>query len=210
MIRTLNSRLKRFRTPCLAPLLALCVGNAEAMAEEANDSGAADAAPVVRLDTGAGLIDIQLFPDKAPQTVANFLQLVDQSFYDGLIFHRVVAGFVIQAGGFDEAMSRREPPRTVVNESFNGLTNRRGTVAMARTQDPDSASAQFYINMNDNAFLDAQPGKPGYTVFGKVVDGMEAATDIELADTGTRNGMADVPKQPIVINSLRRLPVAAQ
>ena len=208
MTRTLAIRLKPLCVRCLSPLLALCLGNAAASAEQAASAeGEADAAPLVRLDSSAGIIDIQLFPDKAPQTVANFLQLVDENFYDGLIFHRVVANFVVQAGGYDAEMNLRKPPRTLVNESFNGLTNRRGTVAMARLADPDSADSQFYINVNDNAHLDAQPGRPGYTVFGKVVAGMEAVTAIELSDTGLRNGMAGVPKRPIVINSLKRLPV---
>ena len=210
MRKTLSAWLRTTNSRFLAALLALCVGGPNAAAETAKAaSGESDEAPIVRLDTSAGTIDIQLFPEKAPLTVANFLQLVEQNFYDGLTFHRVVANFVIQAGGYDAAMQQREPPRTVANESFNGLTNRRGTVAMARLADPDSADAQFYINVNDNAHLDAQPGKPGYTVFGKVIAGMEAVTDIELSDTGVRDGMVGVPQQPIVINSLRRLPVQA-
>jgi cyclophilin family peptidyl-prolyl cis-trans isomerase len=140
-------------------------------------------APIVRLETSMGNIDIELLPDKAPKTVENFLTLVDDGFYDGLIFHRVVAGFVIQAGGYDEGMSYRPPPGTVENESANRLPNRKYSVAMARLSDPDSADTQFFINVKDNGHLDWQPGRPGYTVFGQVVAGMDVATAIELVDT---------------------------
>ncbi|MCZ0942029.1 MAG: peptidylprolyl isomerase [Gammaproteobacteria bacterium] len=168
-------------------------------------SAAAAEAPVVRLETSAGNIDIELHSTEAPQSVANFLDLVDSNFYDGLIFHRVVANFVIQAGGYDAQLKYREPPRQVPNESRNGLANRRGTVAMARLADPHSADAQFYINVNDNAHLDPQGGGFGYTVFGKVVAGMEAVVDIELMDTETQNGMVGVPATPVVIHRARRL-----
>ena len=182
----------------LSSLLALCViGGATATN--------ADEAPSVLLETSAGEIRIRLLPDKAPRTVDNFLQLADDGFYDGLIFHRVIANFVIQAGGYDAELNHRKPPRTVANESFNGLRNRRGTVAMARLSDPNSADAQFFINVNDNAHLDAKAGQPGYTVFGEVTAGMDAVTAIELSDTQVRNGMAGVPEAPIVIHRLRRV-----
>jgi len=162
--------------------------------------------PRVRLTTTAGTIDVRLFPEKAPRTVANFLELVEAGFYDGLIFHRVIANFVIQAGGYDPDMAYREPPATVPNESLNGLRNRKGTLAMARLADPDSAEAQFFINVNDNTHLDAGPGRPGYTVFGEVIDGMAVVTAIELTNTGVRNGMVGVPEDPIVIEKAMRLP----
>ncbi|MEQ8485416.1 MAG: peptidylprolyl isomerase [Pseudomonadales bacterium] len=180
-------------------LTALMPGTAVSAADE-------EAAPRVRLTTSVGVIDLELLPDRAPRTVANFLRLVDDGFYDGLIFHRVIANFVIQAGGYDAAMAYREPPGTVANESFNGLKNVRGTVAMARLADPDSADSQFFINVNDNAHLDATPGQPGYTVFARVVGGMDVVTDIELVDTGRRAGMVGVPEAPVVIESARRLP----
>ncbi|MCY4215053.1 MAG: peptidylprolyl isomerase [Gammaproteobacteria bacterium] len=167
--------------------------------------GVAAEAPMVRLETSAGNIDIELHSDAAPQTAANFLDLVDGNFYDGLVFHRVVANFVIQAGGYDAQLNYREPPRQVPNESRNGLANRRGTVAMARLADPHSADAQFYINVNDNAHLDPQGGGFGYTVFGRVAAGMETVTDIELTDTEVRNRMAGVPVTPVVIHRARRL-----
>ena len=182
----------------LRSLLALCIAGGAAAAE-------AEDAPLVQLDTTVGEIRIRLFPDKAPRTVRNFLRLAEDGFYDGLIFHRVLANFVIQAGGYDAEMNRREPPGAVANESFNGLRNRRGTVAMARLADPDSADAQFFINLKDNAHLDAKPGQPGYTVFGEVVSGMDAVTAIELSDTEVRQGMAGVPRAPIIINRLTRI-----
>jgi cyclophilin family peptidyl-prolyl cis-trans isomerase len=167
---------------------------------------AENAAPQVRLTTSLGAMDLELFPEQAPRTVANFLRLVDDGFYDGLIFHRVVANFVIQAGGYDAAMSYRQPPGTVVNESANGLRNARGTVAMARLADPDSADSQFFINVKDNPHLDATPGQPGYTVFGRVTAGMDVVTEIELVDTGRKAGMVGVPETPVVIERVVRLP----
>ena len=166
---------------------------------------AEESAPVVRLQTSAGIIDVELFPAKSPQTVENFLQLVDDGFYDGLIFHRVIADFMVQAGGYDGAMIYRQPPRTVVNESFNGLSNSRGTITMARTADPDSADAQFFINVKDNAYLDGTAGQPGYSVFGKVIAGMDAVTDMALSDTQRRRDMADVPVENVVIQTATRL-----
>ena len=159
----------------------------------------------VEIITSLGAMTVELWPSDAPNTVQNFLERVDEGFYDGLIFHRVVLDFVIQAGGFDADMNYREGPQTVVNESTNGLSNTRGTIAMARTSDPDSAGAQFYINMNDNTALDATPDRPGYTVFGKVTGGMEVADEIELVPTGTAAGMQNVPKEPVVIETIRRI-----
>lgn len=168
-------------------------------------TAAADDQPRVRLETSMGDIVLELLPERAPATVANFLRLVDDDFYDGLIFHRVVAGFVIQAGGYDVGMNYREPPGTVVNEAGNGLVNASGTVAMARLDDPDSADAQFFINVKDNDHLNAGAGKPGYTVFGRVVEGMDVVTEIELSDTTRKAGMAGVPERPIVIERASRV-----
>jgi len=169
-------------------------------------SAQADQSSRVRLTTSLGVIDIELDPVRAPQTVANFLDLVDAGFYDGLIFHRVVANFVIQTGGYDSQLGYREPPRQVPNESANGLRNLRGTLAMARQTDPDSADAQFFINVRDNGHLDPAPGRPGYTVFGRVIDGMDVVIEIELVDTGIAGGMAGVPETPVVIERAARLP----
>ena len=190
------------RNPILSRFLALFMSGAAVVGPAAAELAEG---PVVRLATSAGDIDIQLAPAQAPRTVDNFLRLVDDGFYDGLVFHRVVAGFVVQAGGYDAQLNHRPAPGTVMNESDNGLANRRGSVAMARRSHPDSAEAQFYINVQDNPNLDAQPGRPGYTVFGQVIAGMEAVTDIELSDTEMKNGMAGVPVQPIVIEEAKRI-----
>ena len=189
--------MKKHVTGRLAALAALIALSASGSAD--------DPAPVVRLETSAGNIDIELFPEEAPKSVDNFLRLVEENFYDGLIFHRVIANFMIQAGGYDAAMMYRKAPGTVVNESSNGLSNVRGTVAMARTSHPDSADAQFFVNVKDNAYLDARGGQPGYTVFGKVVAGMEAVTEVESSETHGRKGMTDVPVENIVIRSATRL-----
>ena len=159
----------------------------------------------VRFTTTVGVIDVVLYADQAPETVANFLQLVDEGFYNGLIFHRVVAGFVIQAGGYDAKMVSRESTRTVVNESKVGLGNRKGTLAMARTDDPDSADSQFFINAQDNLNLNAKPGMPGYAVFGEVVAGMDVVEQIELTPVATVDGMQGVPVTPVVIEKAERI-----
>lgn len=169
-------------------------------------AGAGEAqSPNVEIVTSVGSITIELWPQQAPQTVANFLTLVDDGFYEGLVFHRVIAGFMIQAGGYDAAMNHRSPPRTVVNESTNGQRNLRWTIAMARHSDPDSADSQFFINVVDNPHLDAQAEQPGYTVFGRVISGQEVAERIELTDTDTVAGKANVPVTPIAILAARRL-----
>jgi len=168
-------------------------------------SAAAADNPKVRLTTNLGNIDIELYPEKAPHSVANFLDLVDTGFYDGLIFHRVVAGFVIQAGGYDEKLTYRSPPRTVPNESSNGLPNRKYSVAMARLNDPDSADTQFFINLKHNTNLDGSRVEPGYTVFGQVIAGMDVVHEIELLDTHIEAGMAGVPEQDAIITRARRL-----
>ena len=161
--------------------------------------------PRVSLVTNKGAIELELLPKFAPKHVANFLSLVEEEFYVGLVFHRVIPNFMIQAGGYDSDLNYRPSERRVENESFNGLRNKRFTLAMARLNDPDSADTQFYINVVDNPFLDAQLNEPGYTVFGRVIDGFDAVERIELTDTHLRMGMAGVPEQPIVISSIKLL-----
>ena len=155
--------------------------------------------PVVVFETNKGVLTAELLPLEAPKTVENILDLVGSGFYDGLIFHRVIEGFVAQTGGHLPDLTYKDAPRTVVNESRNGVGNRKYTLSMARTADPDSAGAQFYINLNDNRQLDYRPGQPGYTVFGRLIDGMDVAEEIGKVDTTVRAGMADVPVDPIVI-----------
>jgi peptidyl-prolyl cis-trans isomerase B (cyclophilin B) len=163
---------------------------------------ASDAPPRVKLTTSLGDIVLALDRAAAPKTVDNFLTYVKDGFYDGTIFHRVIARFMIQGGGFDAQMNRRPTRPPIPNEADNKLPNRIGTIAMARTADPHSASAQFFINTKDNGFLDHR-GKTakgwGYCVFGKVVSGMNVVRAIEKVPTTSRSGMRDVPETPVVI-----------
>ncbi len=154
----------------------------------------------VKITTNLGDIVIELDEEKAPVTTANFKQYVEEGFYDGLIFHRVIPGFMIQGGGFMPDMMQKATREPIENEANNGLRNDRGTIAMARTNDPHSASAQFFINVKDNNFLD-YPGHDGwgYAVFGKVVEGMDTVDKIEKVETGTKAGHQDVPVEPVVI-----------
>lgn len=164
-----------------------------------------DVRPQVLINTNHGNFTLELYPRKAPETVKNFLQLVADGFYTDVLFHRVIANFMVQTGGFDLDMATKDAPRTVVNESFNGLRNRKGFIAMARTEDPDSADTQFFINVRDNTRLDAKPGLPGYTVFGRVIDGWRNVESIELVNTGISHGMSAVPMEPIILESAERV-----
>ena len=164
------------------------------------------AAPRVTLATSRGDVVVELYPDKAPLTVKNFLAYVGEKFYDGTIFHRVIPGFMIQGGGFTADMNQKATHAPVKNEGGNGLSNSRGTIAMARTPDPDSATAQFFINLKDNTFLDRAQSQDGYgyTVFGKVVSGMDAVDAIAGVPTGRKAGMGDVPTRPVTITTARK------
>jgi peptidyl-prolyl cis-trans isomerase A (cyclophilin A) len=159
---------------------------------------------VVILSTSQGDIKVELDSEKAPITVENFLGYVDDGFFDGTIFHRVIPGFMVQCGGFDRAMDRKDTKQPIKNEADNGLTNQRGTLAMARTNDVNSATSQFFINLKDNDFLNHGARDFGYAVFGKVVDGMDVVDKIAKTPTTNRKGHSDVPVDPIVINSARR------
>ncbi|MCI0639107.1 MAG: peptidyl-prolyl cis-trans isomerase [Gemmataceae bacterium] len=161
---------------------------------------------MVVMDTSHGKITIELFADKAPITAKNFLQYVDDKFYDGTIFHRVIADFMIQGGGMEPGLKEKKTRATIKNESTNGLSNERGTIAMARTPAPDSASSQFFINVVHNKGLDRANAKDkvGYAVFGKVLDGMDVVDKIRRVDTSNQGGHGDVPVQDIVIRSVRR------
>lgn len=172
--------------------------------------------PIVRMETTAGPITIELYPDKAPKTVENFLAYVDAGFYNNTVFHRVIKGFMVQGGGFTKGMQQKETRPPISNEADNGLKNERGTLAMARTNQPHSASSQFFINLVDNGFLD-HTGKDlrgwGYCVFGRVTDGMEAVDTIAKLPTGVRQGMRDVPLEDAAILSAKRssaLPVPVE
>ena len=159
----------------------------------------------VKMETSMGDITLELDAEKAPDTVANFVEYANSGFYDGTIFHRVIANFMIQGGGFDSDMKQKKTREPIKNEAANGLKNDTGTIAMARTNDPNSATAQFFINVKDNGFLNhtAPSGQGwGYAVFGKVTDGMDVVHAIEKVDTTIRSGMQDVPAETVVINKV--------
>jgi cyclophilin family peptidyl-prolyl cis-trans isomerase len=158
--------------------------------------------PQVLVETSMGNIKIELFKEKAPISVRNFLTYVKDGFYDGLIFHRVIGSFMIQGGGMDADMQQKKTKFAIKNEATNGLSNKRGTLAMARTAVVDSATSQFFINLVDNAFLDntgKTPEKFGYAVFGQVVEGMDVVDAIAKVKTGNKAGHSDVPVEPVVI-----------
>ena len=162
--------------------------------------------PVVQLDTTMGAITIELNEKAAPKTVANFLNYVNAGHYNGTIFHRVIPGFMVQGGGMDADMNEKKTNAPIEIEADNGLKNDMGTIAMARTQDPNSATSQFFVNVKDNDFLN-HSGKSmqgwGYTVFGKVTSGMDVVQKIEGVPTGRFGMHADVPKEPVIINSAK-------
>jgi cyclophilin family peptidyl-prolyl cis-trans isomerase len=165
--------------------------------------------PVVVIDTSMGTIKVELNEEKAPVTVKNFLSYVDDKFYDGTIFHRVIPDFMIQGGGFEPNLKEKPTKDPIKNEGGNGLKNDRGTIAMARTPDPDSATAQFFISLKDNSPLNRGdprcPDNYGYAVFGKVIEGMDVVDKIAQVETGDRpGGMENVPEKDVVIKSIRR------
>ncbi|MGD2135623.1 MAG: peptidylprolyl isomerase [Gemmatimonadales bacterium] len=159
---------------------------------------------MVVFKTSLGEFTLELYPDQAPVTVENFLAYVDAGFYDGTIFHRVIPDFVIQGGGFTADMQQKPTREPITNEADNGLKNLRGTLSMARTQQKDSATSQFFVNLADNAFLDHGARDFGYAVFAKVTDGMDVIDRIAAVETGTTGGHSDVPREPVVVESARR------
>ncbi|MBL0226047.1 MAG: peptidyl-prolyl cis-trans isomerase [Geobacteraceae bacterium] len=162
--------------------------------------------PQVALETSMGIITIELFKEKAPITVRNFLGYVKDGFYDGLIFHRVIKDFMVQGGGMSESLEQKKPKFAIKNEAANGLSNTRGTLAMARTSVVDSATSQFFINTVDNLFLNhkgKQPDSFGYCVFGQVIEGMDVVDKIREVKTGNKNGHSDVPVEPVFIVSAK-------
>jgi cyclophilin family peptidyl-prolyl cis-trans isomerase len=192
-----TTRLLRLALPVLLVLVLL-------LAPRLNAQSTAGPSPEVVIDTSEGRIVLRLYPDEAPRTVENFLSYVDEAFYDGTIFHRVIQNFMIQGCGFLPDLTEKPTGEPIPNESRNRIHNVRGTVAMARTEDPDSATAQFFINQRTNLQLDWTPGKEGYTVFGEVVEGMSVVDFIASAPVMQVGRMQDVPETPILINSIRR------
>ena len=171
-------------------------------------SMSAFAAPSVEFQTNQGNFTVELYPEKAPKTVANFLQYVKDGFYENTIFHRVINHFMIQGGGFERDLSEKNTRAPISNEAGNGLLNETGTIAMARTADPDSATAQFFVNLFDNQFLDyvgSDSDQIGYCVFGKVTSGMDVIQKIGLTQTNTVGRYSDVPVKPVIIKSAKLL-----
>lgn len=159
---------------------------------------------MITIATSHGDITIELFSDQAPVTVENFLAYVDDGHFDGTIFHRVIPGFMVQGGGFDESMKQKATRDPIKNEADNGLKNTRGTLSMARTSDVNSATCQFFINLNDNDFLDHGSRDFGYAVFARVSDGMDVVDKIAAVPTGNRGGHSDVPVEPVVVTGAAR------
>ena len=193
----LNTLVKHFLS------LTLFVLSSSALAEN----------PIVKLETSEGDITVVLFADKSPKTVENFLAHVDEGFYENTVFHRIIDNFMVQGGGFDVDLKQKKTERKVINESKNRLHNNRGTLAMARTSDPDSAGSQFFINQRNNPRLDWTPFKPGYTVFGEVITGMRIVDFMASTPTGNAVGKTDkgqmplqnVPLDPIVLVRVTRV-----
>jgi cyclophilin family peptidyl-prolyl cis-trans isomerase len=180
---------------------------------QANIHAATTSTPSVVFETSQGNFTVELYPEKAPKTVANFLQYVKDGFYENTIFHRVISRFMIQGGGFERDMTEKNTRAPITNESNNGLLNEPGTIAMARTMDPDSATAQFFINLADNQFLNytsPDPEQIGYCVFGKVTSGMEVVQKIGVSPTAFVGRNADVPVKPIIIKSVKLLAEVAK
>ncbi|WP_322003192.1 peptidylprolyl isomerase [Marinobacter alexandrii] len=183
----------------LAMSTLLPIGGAHA---ETSEETASEALPSVRVITSKGPFVLQLRPDVAPKTVENFLEYVRGGFYNNTVFHRVIPGFMIQGGGFTADLARKPTQDPIVNEAKPTLKNLRGSIAMARTSAPDSATSQFFINLVNNGFLDAGVRGAGYAVFGKVTEGMGVVDAIAGVDTKNARGMADVPVEPVMIESL--------
>ncbi|HID50140.1 MAG TPA: peptidyl-prolyl cis-trans isomerase [Chromatiales bacterium] len=185
----------------IIPLLGLLLALSFALPGQAAGSN-----PQVEVETSLGSFVLELYPDKAPSTVANFLDYVNSGFYNGTLFHRVIDGFMIQGGGFTEDYQRKQTNPAIMNEADNGLKNERGTIAMARTGDPHSATSQFFINVSNNDFLNHTAKSPrgwGYTVFGKVIKGMDTVDKIRKVKTGPGGPFPkDAPRTPVVIKSM--------
>ncbi len=193
--------MKLLRNLFISSLVALTFA-VTAQAQQSSDY------PIVEVQTNKGSFQLELNATRAPLTVQNFLEYVASGQYEGTVFHRVVPGFVVQGGGFDTDYKKKETRGVIANESGNGLSNRRGTVAMARTSDAHSADAQFYINLGDNLPLDPRPTRWGYAVFGKVIEGMDNIDQIGYAPTGAGpvpELVKDVPTEPVIIESIRLL-----
>ncbi len=204
-------RKRKVWLPIIAVLMASSLTSfASGQTKTQKGAGAAGKHPVVIMDTSMGTIKIEVLTDKAPVTAKNFLDYVASGFFTGTIFHRVVPDFVIQGGGYLENMTMKPTRAPIKNESKNGLKNLRGTLSMARYDDPNSATSQFFINLKDNAHLDPPPGGWGYAVFARVIEGMTVVDKIAAVATSTRNVQGtpfqNVPVRPVVVQSARIQP----
>jgi peptidyl-prolyl cis-trans isomerase B (cyclophilin B) len=206
MIARLLTDNQGWQMKCIAGLfLSVVLGFLPAAGFSSDNEPIGAGIVTVRMETNKGVITLELDGKSAPETVANFVDYAKAGFYDGTIFHRVIPGFMIQGGGFTTDMKQKPARAPVRNEAGNGLKNTSGTIAMARTSDPHSATAQFFINVKDNGFLDHTAPTPqgwGYCVFGKVTDGMEVVHAIEHVQTGNRSGFQDVPLTEVVISKV--------
>lgn len=192
----------------LLSLAALLLPAAPAALAQEGEPSSAPANPRIRLETSKGSFTLELYPEKAPLTVENFLGYVDSGQYEGTIFHRVIPDFMVQGGGFTEDLTQKPTGPPVRNEADNGLSNDRGTVAMARTSNPHSATAQFFVNLIDNDYLNHTApdfNRYGYTVFGRVVEGMDVVDAISKVPTTTRGPYQNLPVEPVVIRTVKRL-----
>jgi peptidyl-prolyl cis-trans isomerase A (cyclophilin A) len=207
-------KTKRVAIILVACAAVICVGiTATRSQEEAKivkEKAAAEKAPenmgttiLVRVETSLGAFTLELYKDKAPITVDNFIKYTEKKFYDGTIFHRIIPKFMIQGGGFTQQMIKKETAPAIKNEADNGLKNLKYTIAMARTNDVNSATSQFFINTKDNTFLDHSDKNFGYAVFGKVTEGTDVIDKIEQVKTGTKDNYENVPVKPVLINSVR-------
>jgi peptidyl-prolyl cis-trans isomerase A (cyclophilin A) len=160
---------------------------------------------MIRFETTLGDFTIEFFDKEAPESVANFTRYIEDGFFDGTIFHRIVPGFVIQGGGFTEDMTQKKTKPPIKNEADNGLKNKRGTLSMARTNDINSATSQFFVNLKDNDFLDHSRGNFGYAVFAKVTEGMDVVDKIAAVETGRKRGFDDVPVEAVTMRSVKRV-----
>ena len=160
---------------------------------------------MIRFETTLGDFTIEFFEKEAPESVANFIRYIEDGFFDGTIFHRIVPGFVIQGGGFTEDMTQKKTKPPIKNEADNGLKNQRGTLSMARTNDINSATSQFFVNLKDNDFLDHSRGNFGYAVFAKVTEGMDVVDKIAAVETGRKLGFDDVPVEAVTMKSVKRV-----
>ena len=183
-------------------ILPLMISSCNSSGKDSSNKAKGDS-PVVLISTSEGDIKVKLNKEEAPITVENFLGYVNDGYYDGIIFHRVIPNFMIQTGGFTPDMKQKTPKAPIKNEANNGLLNNRGTLSMARTSEVDSATSQFFINVNDNNFLNNGERDFGYAVFGEVIEGMDVVDKIAAVQTGTSGQFRDVPQEAIVINSAK-------